>query len=125
MSRNASKQPNSGLLLPDCPLCATKKAAQTVTVLRSHQDASLLHVVCKKCRGAVLMLCIEGEHGMRSVGLVTDLAASDIERISGKPGLSLDDAIELHKMLKGPSFLRKLRDELPVRVRVSGFGVRK
>lgn len=117
----SGQQTTTDVLLPECPLCCTKGTAQNVTLLQESGEARLLHVVCRKCKGAILMVSIEGEHGTRSVGLITDLSAPDIQRLAGKPSLTLDDAIEMHKLLRSPSFFRGLRESLPIKVKSSGY----
>jgi len=117
----SDKQSSSDVLLPECPLCDIKGTPQVITLLQASGESRLLHVVCRKCKGAILMVCIEGEHGTRSVGLVTDLSAVDIRRLAGKSALSFDDAIELHKLLRSPSFFKGLSASLPVKVKSSGY----
>lgn len=73
-------------------------------VLGEEGETHLLHVRCRSCSNAMLALVLVTKAGVSSVGLVTDLSYDDVVRFQSSPKVSVDDVLDLHKMLKNGEF---------------------
>ena len=73
-------------------------------VLGEEGETHLLHVRCRSCSNAMLALVLVTKAGVSSVGLVTDLSYDDVVRFQSSPKVSVDDVLDLHKMLENGDF---------------------
>ncbi len=91
-------------LLANCPLCNAKYKPREARILDEEMGKHLLHLECRECGNAVLALFRVNAEGLCSVGMVTDLTAEDALRFKDAPGISADDVIGLHELLKEDKF---------------------
>ena len=68
-------------------------------VIFERDDSHLVHVQCRKCSNSILALVMVSPVGMMSQGVVTDLTVEDVMRFREGAEVSLDDAINTHKLL--------------------------
>jgi hypothetical protein len=92
-------------LLAHCPLCQAAYDDASVRPLGessltpiagAHGKSKMFHLTCKNCFHAVLAVILESSHGVSSIGLVTDLEASDALRVQDAPPISADDVVRAH-----------------------------
>lgn len=69
-------------------------------------DTRLVYVQCGKCRHALLALVLVNQVGASSVGLLTDLSYEDVLRLRENPKVSVNDVIDLHRILEDGAWLR-------------------
>lgn len=109
-----SRRSSSARLKPitSCPMChATYKPAEA-RILDETNGRHLLHIECKKCGNSVLALVTAGERGISSIGLITDLTASDTLRFKDSFGVVIDDVIGIHELLnEGRNFISELKNK--------------
>ena len=95
-------------LLAHCPLCQAAYDDESVRALGEsskypisgpHGKSKMFHLTCKNCQHAVLAVILESSHGVSSIGLVTDLEASDAMRMQDAPPISADDVVRAHLQL--------------------------
>ncbi len=73
-------------------------------VLTETEGTHLLHLRCQKCQNAVIALILNSPTGPTSLGIITDLSASDVSRLRLKnERVTSEDVLELHA--NPPSFL--------------------
>jgi len=96
-------------LIATCPLCEAAYNPLTARVIEERDDIRVVHVTCGKCLSAVVALIMTTPMGISSVALMTDCTPEDVERVRGGESVTLDDALELHEILKQPAhFVKQL-----------------
>ena len=83
-----------------CPVCSTKYHSAEITLLEEKDDRHLVYIRCKKCHTSVLALILANSLGISSMGLITDLTSDDAMKFRNQPGVSANDIIDIHQMLK-------------------------
>lgn len=92
-------------LISYCPLCEMSYNPQEARVLGEKEDSHLLHIQCGNCSNAIIALVLISSVGVSSVGMVTDLAFDEVNRFKNAAGVSTDDVIEMHHLLKNEDAL--------------------
>ncbi|MBI5037916.1 MAG: hypothetical protein HZC01_04405 [Candidatus Kerfeldbacteria bacterium] len=92
-------------LMPTCQLCAEPFIPKRISVLNQLGQIQLLHAQCTRCRTGMVLLLLNHEYGIGSVGLVTDLTERDVLHFSTNQPVSVDDVLEIAELLQSPSFL--------------------
>lgn len=91
-----------------CPLCHTRYQPTAVKVLAEKEDAYLVHVLCAKCRSAVVALVFANLFGVNSVGVLTDLASDEVMRAEQQT-VEADDLLELFKICRAGALMERLK----------------
>ncbi len=89
-----------------CPVCGHKYDVKNTRVLDSERDEfyneawALIHSDCGKCKSSVMFnLEIHGPE-VFSVGMVTDLTASDGQKFNRLSPIQANDVLAIHQELK-------------------------
>ncbi len=90
-------------LVSYCPLCDVSFYPEAVVVISEDRKIQLLHATCNHCYSSVVILLLNNERGVTSVGLVTDLTGEDVARFKDSECVSCNDVIELHALVKQSS----------------------
>ena len=90
-------------LMARCPLCQTRYQSSLVKVIAEKEDAYLVHVLCAKCRGAVIALVFANFFGVTSVGVLTDLESDEV-LLAQQRAVDADDVLDLYRLLRDGSF---------------------
>lgn len=87
-------------LISHCQLCHSLYKPAEVSLIEEEGPAQLLHVRCSHCASAMVLLLLISEHGMGSVGLITDLTQSDVLRFTALADtISANDVLGVHQLL--------------------------
>ncbi len=86
-------------VLTACPFCNTSYSIRAARVLAQKDDAHVVHIECRQCGGSIVALILAGGVGMQSVGVVTDLTRSEVEKFSQHMTISLDDVLAAHQLV--------------------------
>lgn len=86
-------------LLSVCPVCGNKYTRWKGKVLDETADAELMYVVCPHCGGAMVALVLAMGPVISSIGLITDLTSTDVDKFKMAEKITEDDLIELHNIL--------------------------
>lgn len=92
-------------LLRQCPCCKQAYTEAGMTILEDQGDARLVHAQCQHCLSAVLALTMHSDLGTSSVGMLTDLSATDAQRVRAKSYISQDDLLDCYAGLRTPGAL--------------------
>lgn len=96
-----------------CPLCRKKYDALEAHVITSEEGVELVHVECRRCRGAIVATVVSSQSGMMTVmGIVTDLSSHDLFRLRGKEPVTSNEVLALRASLRsdgGAALLTRLR----------------
>lgn len=108
MNNHSHKHPgsvspqNSGIqLLKDCPMCRTNFQQTDVRIVDTYNNVHLLHVTCSSCTYAILSLFAISQFGLSSVGMATDLSATDAERVLDSNPIDEDEILLFHSLIEG------------------------
>jgi len=86
-------------ILSHCPLCQTDFKVSNPSVIEERVNAKLIYITCAQCRGALVALVYIDAHGSNSVGVVTDLAISEVLPFRDADAISIDDVLFVHESL--------------------------
>lgn len=113
MKRSESSQRSmEGLrLVSVCPLCSSKNASTQSHVIDVHEDTSLVHLSCGKCRRKILVQFRMSTVGVQCVGIVTDLSLEDARRLMKDRSVDIDDVLDVHEALNDEGFLVGIREQ--------------
>ncbi len=88
-------------VLGKCPVCRALLQGSNTVVIERRQKNTLFHVDCSRCRSSVLMIVIDGPlHMVTTVGMLTDISKSDIERMRLRRCVNPDDVLTMHAFLE-------------------------
>ena len=97
-------------LISKCPLCSELYQPFQASIVEEKDEAQLVHIECRKCQSSIVALIVNGQLGLTSVGLITDLTSEDVENFKDAQPLSEEDVFQTFQELqvaKG-NFLSKL-----------------
>ena len=91
-----STQPNPAKkdlrIMNQCPVCNNSYEAGQDNVLEHRSGAHLVHITCPDCQNSVL------------VGMLTDMSASDVLRVHRRGGITEDELLNMHLLIKNKNF---------------------
>lgn len=90
-------------LIAECPLCHAPYGQEAVRLLREQSGTRLFHCLCQSCGRSMLALMLESSGWLSTVGLVTDMAASDAIRLEDARPISTDECIIMHRTIETQS----------------------
>jgi hypothetical protein len=91
-------------LMNQCPLCKGQYAPDAANVLLKKQGANLVHLTCVHCQNSVLAVIVVTSAGLSSVGMLTDLNATDATRLSHVSSVTEEDVLDFHTLLHNKNF---------------------
>ena len=83
----------------ECPVCKAKSAFQSVEVIQHFSEAQLVHVVCQKCQGALVVLVTQTALGVNSFGILTDLKNVEVKKFVRGEAITADDILKIRETL--------------------------
>lgn len=89
-------------LISRCPLCAENYQPFQASIVEEKEEAQLLHIQCRKCQSSIVALIVNGQLGLTSVGLITDLTSGDVEYFKDASRVSEAMVLEAYTQLKQP-----------------------
>ena len=95
--------PSAPKILAHCPLCQTAYEDRAIRLLGAQGASRMFHLTCASCRHAVLAVILENQHGISSVGLVTDMEAQDALRMHDVAPITANDCVAAHEVLESKS----------------------
>jgi len=89
-------------LLRECPVCKKAYQKDHMRFLKEYEGSQLIHMTCKHCTHALLLLVMISPFGISSMGMMTDLHAADVVRLHDAAPIDHDDVLDLHVLLSDP-----------------------
>ena len=86
-------------LLAKCPNCGRKHSNSKTHILKQKSGMTTLHITCGHCNVSVLVLASEGPMELLSIGMMIDLNEEEVERFISMSSVTVDEVIEVHKLL--------------------------
>ncbi len=103
-----STQPNPAKkdlrIMNQCPVCNNSYEAGQDNVLEHRSGAHLVHITCPDCQNSVLAVVMVSQSGLSSVGMLTDMSASDVLRVHRRGGITEDELLNMHLLIKNKNF---------------------
>jgi hypothetical protein len=101
-------------LVSKCPVCSEQYQPFQASIVEEKDEAQLVHIQCRKCASAIVALIVNGQMGLTSVGVITDLSSNDVERFKDAPSITEQDLFTAFQELKKDpkKFLDKLQEEI-------------
>jgi len=87
-------------LMNQCPVCKGAYQADKKNILEERGEAHLVHITCPFCHNAIMAVIVANPLGLSSVGMLTDLTASDVSRLYHQGPISEDELFACHLLLK-------------------------
>jgi len=91
-------------LMNQCPVCQRQYSEREAKILEEQAGAHLVHITCPHCHNCILAVVVVSQLGMSTVGMVTDLTASDVQRLRARQPVSEDELLGFHQILKTNQF---------------------
>jgi hypothetical protein len=95
-----------------CPFCSSKDAPTDSKIIESHENSHLVHLTCKRCVQAILVLVRSSGVGIQCVGIVTDLSEEDSKKLLYDRLIDIDDVLDVHEALNDEEFLIDIRERV-------------
>ncbi len=95
-----------------CPFCSSKEAPTDSKIIESRDDAHMVHLTCKRCGQAILVLVRSSGVGIQCVGIVTDLSEDDAKKLLYDRSVNIDDVLDVHEALNNEEFLLDIRERV-------------
>ncbi len=94
-------------LISKCPLCSEQYQPFQASIIEEKSEAQLVHIQCRKCQSSIVALIVNGQLGLTSVGLITDLSSEDVETFKDASAITEEDVFAAFHELQGdPEILR-------------------
>ena len=85
----------------NCPICNKKFMIANVVSLKKLGAMQTFYVECGKCASSVVLAVVKNIPGaVTTVGMLTDMKYSDINRMKDIDPLTWDDVLEMHAFLE-------------------------
>jgi hypothetical protein len=88
-------------LISRCPLCSDQFQPFQASIVEEKEEAQLVHIQCRKCQSSIVALIVNGQLGMTSVGLITDLTSADVERFKDAHPVTEQFVLDAYQQLRG------------------------
>ena len=93
--------PNLDLkFLANCPVCNHRYDPKEIKVLDKKDEIVTLYFVCAHCKNAVISAVSAGVLGVTAVSIITDLNASEAEKIKDTLEINSNDILAIYSFLK-------------------------
>lgn len=90
-------------ILTTCPLCQSAYGRGEIRLVGDRGTSKLFHCRCTQCGHAMLAVIMEARGWVSSIGLVTDLEATDAMRFQTAQPIQTDECVAWHQMLEEKS----------------------
>lgn len=104
-----SDMADAGRMVQFCPMCDAEFNPLLARILGEYPSGTVMHIVCRNCRHAILAIMAQTAGGMSSFGFITDASADDYIRLQGSAPITADDVIDMHVHLeRGVAFASEI-----------------
>ena len=95
-------------LISHCPVCGRDYKSEAGKLFSKDTDARFVHFTCHHCQTHFMAMVMMMPKGMSTVGMVTDLNLKDVQKLHKMLPITVDEAIEGHKIFNNPNFKKLL-----------------
>lgn len=99
-------------LISKCPLCSEQYQPFQASIVDEKPEAQLVHIQCRACQSSIVALIVNGQLGLTSVSLITDLSSADVEAFKDASPITEEDVFNAYQEFTGD--IEVLRSHLSV-----------
>lgn len=96
-------------MINNCPVCGKDYDLKAARLFSDKEKAQIVHIVCNACKGYFVAMVMDLGRGISTIGMVTDLSYSDIERLRDAKPIDIDEVIDGHQLVEQLNFNSFLR----------------
>ncbi len=96
--------------LAKCSVCGRKLRADRIVILDEKERETVLHATCFNCKSASIIFLSSNQAGLVSVGMATDMDASEVKKIFGTSAISADEVIDAHELISHNDILQLVKN---------------
>jgi hypothetical protein len=96
MKKSISHQEKLG----KCPACSQEYTTHQMQLLDEHDGRTMFHVTFQHCLTSMFIVMANGQFGIMSLGVPTDLVSSEVQEMFGGESISRDQVLDVHEYLK-------------------------
>jgi len=96
-------------LLNQCPVCKEPYIPDEANLLEQKETSHLVHITCPHCKNSILAIILVSALGMSSIGIITDLSATDVKRLKMKGPVTEDEVLDLHVALSSEKLFNQFK----------------
>ena len=85
--------------LTRCSVCKAKYNHSQTIILKEDADRKIFYSTCNKCGTAMLTFVSEGQRGLVSVGMISDLTRQEIGVLFEKQPIKIDSVLDVYREL--------------------------
>jgi transcription elongation factor Elf1 len=93
-----NKQILENLQSTNCPKCGTSLSTARIDTVFEAQSSFVAHAVCSSCSTSSMVTVTP--NGSGTVPIYSDLSGTEFKKFLTKPGISYEDVLDLHLLLK-------------------------
>ncbi|MFA6974179.1 MAG: hypothetical protein WC238_05605 [Parcubacteria group bacterium] len=95
----AQNKNNNLDFLSKCAICSGEYQATDLTILEEKEQKTTLHVTCRKCHTSSIFFVSNGQAGILSLGMTTDLDSQEVKGKFSRQAVSADEVIDAHQYI--------------------------
>jgi hypothetical protein len=99
---------NTLKLISQCPVCNQNYKSEAVKLFAHESEANFVHFTCHNCHSYFMAMIMTMAKGVSTVGMVTDLSFTDVQKLYTLPAITIDEAIEASQSINNSDFFKKL-----------------
>lgn len=80
-----------------CPVCGSVYNTQKAKLFAQKEKAQMVHFSCENCFGNFIAMVMNMNHGLSTIGLVSDLDFEDAKLKFSLPTITVDEIITYHQ----------------------------
>jgi len=88
-------------VIATCPVCQHKYEPQAIKIVEQQMDAYVFHINCVKCNSSVLAYAVQTPMGVTTIGLLTDLQATEVKKFLRQPAITEADVLKVYETVHG------------------------
>lgn len=93
--------PNLDLkFLANCPICSSPYNSKEIKILDKNEGVVTLYFICAHCKSAIVSAVSAGVLGVTAISIITDLGASEIDKLKNTESINSNDVLALYSFLK-------------------------
>ena len=96
----STEQPALPKNMDHCPVCSTSYHLSAIFLIENRKESRLFHATCSECAHAMMALVVDSQVGTSSVGMITELSATELVNVRSKEALSDNDLLSFSAALR-------------------------
>ena len=96
---------NTLKLISHCPVCSQSYKSEAIKLFAHQSEAKFVHFTCANCHTYFVALIMTMAKGISTVGMITDLSFSDVQKLYKLPAITIDEVIEGRQFINSLHFI--------------------